>query len=670
MSDWDIEDSFEAWRSNLDVPFVTTPPRLAPAPVDPQVSSESDSLNGDLATPVKMGDFATRKAVATQKIKDAADDVERAAALTELLQIQDEEVAQAQAQSQAQVTDLRAKLVAEEKARTDAQADLNLERIRTRSLQSMVDDRTRSRRTVLDMSNIASADTGGAGRTSMGQPQSTPAPAAAASSGAAAAAAAGQNQQSGNNNPADQRTLDERLMTNPERDVYRDLERLNTTSFLNSIDAQSTIITQRPDMFQDPTPDHIYDMTHRIANAPVTDASIREDLKQEKNMIQKIIASYLRFSGNPAKGTSWEMFEIQMKGLVSQGVFRERELSVILWGLIEGDAQLYLMSKGVFQGADYMKMFQHLQKAYKRKPAAILQDMALCTQGPSESVLAFTARFRIISASTFPDPPSEYRLVDGVLVRNPLSQAEAMQYKGLLAQATLQAQHHYVKGLRQDIRRRMRKLRFLTLDEAETEATEAEEELQDLGDLKDHPNPLVKPQINMLKSGRKGGQGQGQTQKFDGECYACHKYGHRASECKSRPNTNNNNNNNRKHQSRSQQEENAHVQGAINAVKGQVNNRSLSRESKTSFRNRSASPRGRSPHRSGSSASARGQGRHGRGSSRNRDRVSFSHQRSSSGGKGKHGSGGKYKKQKGKFNALHGEARDEEEEYDSASGNE
>lgn len=618
-----------------------------------------------------MGDFATRKADASQKIKDAADDAERNEAIAELLKIQEEEIAQTQSQGQAQVTELKAKLQAEERARTDAQADLNREINRSRGLQAIIEDRTRSRRTVMDLSGISgSGDTGvgGTSRTSAGTPSANPAAStSAANSGLAAAPSGGSRGQNGNN-PAEQRTLGERLLNDPERDVYRELERVNNTSFLNSIDSQSTIITQRPDMFQEPTPDHIYDITHRITNAPVTDNSIREDLKQEKNMIQKIITSYPKFSGNPAKGTSWEMFEIQMKGLVSQGVFRERELSVILWGLIEGDARLYLMSKGVIQGSDYTKMFQQLQKAYKRKPAAILQDMAQCTQGSSESVLSFTARFRIISAGTFPDVPAQYRIVDGTVVRNPLSQAEALQYKVLLAQATLQAQHHYVKGLRQDIRRRMRKLRFLTLDEAETEATEAEEELQDLGDLKDHPNPLVKPQINMLKGQKGNGQhSQGQTKKFEGECYACHKYGHRANECKSRPNNNNNNKNNWKHQSRSQQDENAHVQGAINAVKGQLNHRSPSRESKSGNRGRSASPRGKSPHRSGSSASR--QGRQGRGSSRNRDRVSFSHhQRSGSGGK--HGSGGKYKKQKGKFNALHGEARDEEEDYDSASGNE
>lgn len=650
-SDWDIEDSFEVWRNNFDLPLVTTPPRLLSAIVDDQVSLESDSLNSDLIV-VNMGDFATRRDAALQKLASAADQTEKDAAIAELGKIQDEEVAAAQAQNQTQITELRAKLAAEERARTDAQADLVLERNRVRDLAAQADGSARNRRTIMGISNIQDAG----GRVSLGAPGVTPAAASAAAPGINAVNAAGNPQAgSGDNNPADRRTMDERLLTDPEQEVYRNLERLNSTSFLNSIDAQSTIMTHRPDMFQEPTPDHIYNLAHRLTDAPVTDSSIREDLRQEKNMMQKTMAGYLRFSGVPGKAASWETFEIQMKGLVNQAVFKERELAVVLWGLLEGDAQLFLMSKNIFQGDSYMKMFQCLQKAYKRKPAAILQDMAQCTQGPSESVLSFTARFRIISASTFPDPPSTYRLVDGILVRNPLSQAEAMQYKSLMVQANLQAQHHYVKGLRQDIRRRMRKLRFDTMDEAEQEATEAEEELQDLGDLKDHPNPLVKPQLNMLRGQKgKGQKGQGQTKKFDGECYACNKYGHRASECRTKPN------NKYQTKSRSQQDENAHVQGAINAVKGQLNSRSNSSESKVSFRGRSASPSGKSPRRSGSGSSARGQGRRGRGNSRNRDRVSFSHKSSS----GKH-------KQKGKFNALHGSAHEEEEEYDSAaSGNE
>jgi hypothetical protein len=321
------------------------------------------------------------------------------------------------------------------------------------------------------------------------------------------------------------------------------------------------------------------------------------------------------------------------------------------------------MSRKIFQGDSYTKMFETLRKAYKRKPAAVLQDMAQCTQGPSESVLTYTARFRIISASTFPELPSTHRVVDGVLVMNPLAQAEAMKYKSMLVTANLQAQHHYMQGLRQDIRRRMRRLRFDTVDEAETEALEAEEELQDLGDLKEHPNPLVKPQINMLRGQKgKGQKGQGQTKKFEGECYSCHKYGHRASECRSKPSNNNNNNNNSRYQgqSRSQQDENAHVHGAINAVKGQLN-RSLSRESRMSHRNRSASPRGKSP-RGKSGSSARGQVKRGRDNSRNRDRVSFSSNNNS--GRGKY-------RQKGRFNALHGAEHEEEDGYDSAaSGNE
>lgn len=647
--------------------MVTTPPRSATASSD-QVSFESDSLNSDLATPVTMGDFATRKAVALQKLKDASDGTERDAAIAELTKIQDEEVAQAQAQGQVQVTQLQAQLKVEQEARTDAQADLNRERTRARDLQSKLDDRTRSRRTDWEVSRISGQ---GAGRVSLGPATTTTTtPAAAAAATSTGGVVAATSQPTSGANPVDQRTMDERLLTDPEQEVYRNLERLNSTSFLNAIDAQSTLMTQRPGMFQEPTPDHIYELAHRMANTPITDNTIREDLRQEKNMMQKNMAGYLRFSGNPGKGTSWEMFEIQMKGLVNQGVFRERELAVMLWGLLEGDAQMFLMSKGVFQNDEYLKMFQCLQKAYKRKPAAILQDMAQCTQGPSESVLTYTARFRIISASTFPEPPAAYRLVDGVLVRNPLSQAETMQYKGLMAQATLQAQHHFVKGLRQDIRRRMRKQRFHTLDEAEAEATEAEEELQDLGDLKDHPNPLVKPQINMLQTRKgKGQKGQGQKQfqdkkKFDGECYTCHKYGHTARECRSNPSYRSN--------SRSQQDENAHVQGAINAVKGQLNQRSSkgqsdqrssSQESKMSYRGRSASPRGRSPFRrnEGSGSSARGrQSRQGRGNARNRDHVSFSQQS---------GSGGKNKRQKGKFNALHGELHDEEEE-DYESGNE
>jgi hypothetical protein len=441
--------------------------------------------------------------------------------------------------------------------------------------------------------------------------------------------------------------------------VYQELERENSTSFLNAVDAQSVVMNRRPELFKEPTPDHLYNLVHNITTPP-TDISVREDIRQEKNMMQKSMQGYLRFSGIPGKEATWETFEMQMKGLVQQAVFKERELAVLLWGQLDEDVKMYLMSKNIFQGHSYMEMFKCLQKAYKRKPAAVLMDMAQCTQGPSEAVLAYTARYRIISASTYPEPPATYRVIAEQLVRNPLTQAETLQYKSLWAAAALQAQHHYVQGLRQDIRRRMRKLRFNSVEEAETEALEAEESLQDLGDLRENPNPLVKPQINMLRAekGQKGqqyqNQGQGQVKKFDGECFSCHKRGHMARECRSKPR----NKGKKGSSNRSQQDENAHVQGAINAVKGQLN-RSLSRESRQSYRGRSVSPRGKSPRRSGSGSrsSARGQGKRGRDGSRNRDRVSFS----------QHSSGGKYK-QRAKFNALHG-AQAEDEESDS-SGNE
>lgn len=624
----------------MELPLVTTPPRIVPAP-DDQVSLVSDLENSDLN--FEMSDFAARRTAAYTKLSDATNQAEKDAAIAELGIIQDEEIAaatqQKEQEKQRELAELQSRLTAEQRARNDAQAELFRERTRNRPVQ---DDFAR-RRTFFDASRITGD---GGGRVSLGPQVAPPAPAAAP----APAANTG-----GGDNAAEQRTLDERLAQDPELAVYQELERENSTSFLNAVDAQSVVMNQRPGLFKEPTPDHLYNLVHNITTAP-TDITVREDIRQEKNMMQKSMQGYLRFSGVPGKESTWETFEMQMKGLVNQAVFKERELAVLLWGLLDKDVQMYLMSKNIFQGHSYMDMFKCLQKAYKRKPAAVLMDMAQCTQGPSESVLTYTARYRIISASTYPEPPATYRVVAEQLVRNPLTQAETLQYKSLWAAAALQAQHHYVQGMRQDIRRRMRKLRFNTMEEAEAEAIEAEESLQDLGDLRENPNPLVKPQINMLRAekGQKGyqSQGQGQIKKFDGECYACHKHGHLARECRTKPN----NKWKRGNSNRSQQDENAHVQGAINAVKGQLN-RSLSRESRQSHRGRSVSPRGKSPRRSGSGSSARGQGRRGRDNSRNRDRVSFS----------QHSSGGKYK-QRAKFNALHG-ATHEEEEYDS-SGNE
>ena len=658
--DWDLEALFDQWRETSDLLFVSTPPRLPPAPENPQVSEESDSVaevaSSDLSS--IMGDFESWKTAILQRLMDADDQAEKDAAKAELDALIREQTT-AVTQKQTRIAELEAQVTVEQQARNEAQAEALLERTRNRRVKEQLESTAVGRRTLMELSRISG-----------GVPSAAADAASAAASAPASSStsATGANQQSGNVG-GQQRTQDDRLINDPDLAVYQLLERLNSTSFLNSIDAQSTVLAQRPDLFQNPTPDHLYDMAHRLTNAPVSDATIREDLKQAKIMMQKSMLGYLKFSGIPGKAASWEQFEIQMRGLVNQAVFKERELAVVLWGLLEGDAQLFLMSKGIFQGDSYTKMFETLKKAFKRKPAAVLQDMSQCTQGPSESVLAYTARFRIISASTFPEQPSTHRVVDGSLVVNPLAQAETMKYKAMLVSAHLQAQHHYMQGLRQDIRRRMRKLKFDTVDEAETEALEAEEELQDLGDLKEHPNPLVKPQINMLRGQKgKGQKGQGQAKKFEGECYSCHKYGHRANECRSKPssssNNNNNNNNRYQGQSRSQQDENAHVHGAINAVKGQLN-RSLSRESRVSHRGRSASPRGRSP-RGKSGSSARGQVKRGRDGSRNRDRVSFSSNNNSNSGHGKY-------KQKGRLNALHGAAQEEGEEdgYDSAtSGNE
>lgn len=692
----DFQDFVEDEHSLL---FVRTPTRLAS---ETQVSSESESdLESDFGSAFelleKMATVAELEAeldAAFAELETALagdNDAEKTAAREKIKELQ-VQITEAKLETlKAENANLKKDVVAQATSAARASQDLLTEKIRSRKLEEDIvalQTGARPRRTILNLSAIqgdAAAATGTTRRTVPAAVSSTTVAAPAAPtttattttsagtnfttvSAALAASQAAADAVSAADTAYEQRLAlmpgDQRLIVGDQTAVYDELSRYQGS--LTGYDAQHVVLSQRPNLFGDPTPDHIYALVHRTQDAPETVDTHKEDLRQEKNMMQKLMSQYDHFSGSDTSKVTWEMFEMQMDGIKMKGMYKEREMSILLWGLLEGDARLTLMSKGVFQGDDYSKMLDTLKQEYQRDFTDVLQDMASCIQGQSESVRSFTARFRLLSHGTFPKPPPEYRVVNGKLVPNPLSLAEDTQYKRAYETASLNAQHHYLNGLRHDIRHRMRTLQFNSMQEAEEEAKRAEKDLKRLGALKTSPNPLGKPQINMLSGHnghnrhRKGqSQGHGQTTKsFDGECYICHKQGHMARNCRSSSQT--------RHSSRSQQDENAHVQGALNAVKGQVS-RSSSTGSRTSYRGRSSSPRGRSPHtrKSGSGSSSSSnykKQRQGRGGSRNRDQVSFSNnsrsQRSSSGSQRRH------QQRRGKFNALHGE---EHEQYESGN---
>lgn len=681
--------------------FVSTPTRLAS---ETQVSPESESdLESDFGSVFELLEIMATVAELETELDAAFADLETAlagdndgektAAREKIKELQVQITEAKLEKLKAENANLKKDVVAQATSAARASQDLLTEKIRSRKLEEDIvalQTGARPRRTLLNLSAIqedgatAAAGTRSDRRSVPPVASSTTVPAPAAPTATATTTSAGTNfttvsaALAASQAAADavvatdmayeQRLAlmpgDQRLIAGDQTAVYDELSRYQGS--LTGYDAQHVILSQRPNLFGDPTPDHIYALVHRTQDAPETVDTHKEDLRQEKSMMQKLLTQYDHFSGSDTSKVTWEMFEMQMDGIKMKGMYKEREMSIVLWGLLEGDARLTLMSKGVFQGDDYSKMLDTLKQEYQRDFTDVLQDMASCMQGQSESVRSFTARYRLLSHGTFPKPPPEYRVVNGKLVPNPLSLAEDTQYKKAYQTASLNAQHHYLNGLRHDIRHRMRTLQFSSMQEAEEEAKRAEKDLKRLGALKTSPNPLGKPQINMLSGHnghnrhRKGqSQGQGQTTKFDGECYICHKQGHMARNCRSNSQT-------RQHSSRSQQDENAHVQGAMNAVKGQVS-RSSSAGSRTSHRGRSPSPRGRSPHarKSGSGSSSSSnykKQRQGRGGSRNRDQVSFSNnsrsQRSSSGSQRRH------QQRRGKFNALHGE---EHEQYESGN---
>lgn len=643
-------------QQNYNLLWLHTPPRQPASSRDPQVSQRSDSSDSEESEnilSVNM-DFKKRRETALKKYKDGlatdnATQIAEAEADLEAIAAEEVEAAKKAEKEAVKAEKVRLKQLydGEQQARTEAYAQLMLEKTRVRELEeTLKGGRGGARRTIMGMSSIMDNDDG----TSAG---ANPPPNTSGISSAA-----------GNQQPAapTQRAAVHHS-TATEREIYQELERMNISP-LGGLDTQATILMNRPGLMHNPGPNDYYNMTHGLEGQ-----SLREDLRQEKIMLQKVIQGYFKFTADDTAVT-WDMFEIQMDGLVSQGMYKEGQLAILLWSLVGGGAQVHLMSKGVFQGSSFTVMYECLKQAYQRKPSAVLQDMAACTQGPGETVLDYTARFRILAASTFPKQVPMHRVISDTLVPNPFYQAEKIQYQAFEERATAVAQHHFVKGLRQDIRRKMSTLHFTRLDDAVTAAQNAEETLQALGEIRSQPNPLVKPQINMMQGkgfkprrgkgqsqGQGQGQGQGQNKKFEGECFICHKYGHRASDCWQNKQKSGSN-------SRSQQDENAHVQGAMNAVKGQVNNRSSSNGSHASSRGRSGSPRGRSPQNyksnSGSSAQRGKQSRQGRGGSRNRDKVSFSNNHSNSGS----GPGGNQRR--GKFNALHGEQHYEEEpDYES-----
>lgn len=455
-------------------------------------------------------------------------------------------------------------------------------------------------------------------------------------------------------------TLSQRIRSGQANEVVSHVERMNRSSYVAAMESQGEVLLTRPTLLDDPTVDMEYALVH--------DQEDREDLKQEKNMMQKIMVTFMKFTGEPDSKVTWEMFDIQMSGLRAKGMFKERELSVLMWGLTDGQARLILMSNGLFKGSSYTAMYECLEESFQRDMSEIMQDIAACTQGPAEMVTAYAARFRIVSSGLYPKPVQEYRALDHEMIRNPMIKVELVTFKALFAQASLTAQHHFARGLRQDIRRQMSSLHFETLEEAVKCAKKAEKHLEALGDMKYTPNPLNKPQINMMQAkgnrgnprNHQGSNNNGNKEKFEGECFKCGKYGHRKVDCWSGQQ-----NGQRKFQpgskNRSQQEENQHVQGAMNAVQGQVHPRSSSGGSQRSFRGRSASPRGRSPRghqRKTNSGSSAKTGRQGRGTGqRNRDHVSFNNASS------------QQQNRKGRFNAMHGDHHDGEDQGDYDSGN-
>jgi hypothetical protein len=245
--------------------------------------------------------------------------------------------------------------------------------------------------------------------------------------------------------------------------------------------------------------------------------------------------------------------------------YNEEELKMILCNNLTGDALRHFnANEGRLLMAPFGVIVEEFQEKFGRTVERGLQELVHTKQGPHERVIAFAARIKLLATALLPPMPTEVivQRVEGgstVVAPTPFLDEWKSRYDAEMKMSSKILITYFVRGLRQDIRMKMNRYVWDTLDECITSAEQAENFLVAAGmlNLQMHKLSLEEGQssnqeqqasVNKLQFGNQGNQGsQGFSGGFSGKwqsggdkkprnktkdkCFGCNETGHWKSEC-------------------------------------------------------------------------------------------------------------------------------------------
>ncbi len=266
-----------------------------------------------------------------------------------------------------------------------------------------------------------------------------------------------------------------------------------------------------------------------------------EHKDDSKGVVGKVAHRIPPFTGTDPQYT-WEMFRLKLNIVATNASYQDYEMRTIFFQSLEGNALNHFRAhESEYLTLTYPQLLEKFNKRYGITTQKVIDNLMSSPQASNEDVRSYCDKLMNIAIPLLPTAVPKKKIIQGedgeTFIQNPFYDEEMREYRNKQQQHEFYLVQFFVKGLRDEIVQRMKKLKFETLPEAMQTAIEAEEFLDAVKQMRSNniqlsTNAVSNPLPDMDKRGSSITRSRSRERDSKpGKCHLCGRTGHWKNEC-------------------------------------------------------------------------------------------------------------------------------------------